>query len=246
MNLKNLKTNWEGFAKTDPMWSILTVKRFSKNKWDKDEFFNIGELEIKEWFERFNELENVSSARALDFGCGVGRLTQALCQRFTSVTGVDISETMIALANEYNKFPLQCNYRVNDQPDLSLFEDNSFDFICSHITLQHIPKTYIFSYIDDFIRIAKPGGIILFSLPSSPPFLYKVLSAIIPNNIKNLLRKILFNSKYAMEMHWVKKTKIENFFRKKGVEFNAYPDRSAGQNWEGYFYLAVKNDISKE
>ena len=37
--------------------------------------------------------------RALDFGCGVGRLTQALARRFDTVVGVDVSPQMVRLAN---------------------------------------------------------------------------------------------------------------------------------------------------
>ena len=41
----------------------------------------------------------------LDFGCGPGRLSQALTRYFESVKGIDISESMINLANLYNEYP---------------------------------------------------------------------------------------------------------------------------------------------
>ena len=34
---------------------------------------------------------DVGRERALDFGCGVGRVTQALCEYFTECTGIDIA-----------------------------------------------------------------------------------------------------------------------------------------------------------
>lgn len=46
---------------------------------------------------------------ALDFGCGVGRLTQALAAHFDEVTGVDISPSMIKLAKKYSRHGDGCN-----------------------------------------------------------------------------------------------------------------------------------------
>ncbi len=48
--------------------------------------------------------------RALDFGCGVGRLTQALARHFNIVDGVDIAPSMIELANQFNRSGGRCRY----------------------------------------------------------------------------------------------------------------------------------------
>ncbi len=44
---------------------------------------------------------NYNDTLALDFGCGIGRLTQLLCKFFKKCIGVDISKEMIKLANKY-------------------------------------------------------------------------------------------------------------------------------------------------
>jgi predicted TPR repeat methyltransferase len=49
---------------------------------------------------------------ALDFECGVGRVTQALCARFARCDGVDIAGSMIRLARQYNRFGDRCQYYV--------------------------------------------------------------------------------------------------------------------------------------
>ena len=47
----------------------------------------------------------VDNQSALDFGCGVGRLSHALADLFLNVTGIDVSPTMVAKANELNNNP---------------------------------------------------------------------------------------------------------------------------------------------
>jgi len=109
---------------------------------------------------------------ALDFGCGVGRLTRALAKNVDVCYGIDISEKMIDLAKNYNRDIQNCKFFVNHDAKLSMFPDNKFDLIFSHIVLQHIsdPKL-IKSYIQEFIRILKKNGLIVFQLPSNLPFI---------------------------------------------------------------------------
>src|SRR5438067_6993777 len=64
---------------------------------------------------------------AVDFGCGVGRLTRSMAKRAKHVVGVDVSPTMLALAP---KLP-NVTYTDSLPP--------SADFICSLIVFQHIP-----------------------------------------------------------------------------------------------------------
>ena len=56
---------------------------------------------------------------ALDFGCGVGRLSQALTKYFEQVAGVDISHTMIAKAKEVDHGPARIRYVVKTTADLA-------------------------------------------------------------------------------------------------------------------------------
>jgi ubiquinone/menaquinone biosynthesis C-methylase UbiE len=106
----------------------------------------------------------ISYGNALDFGCGVGRLTQGLCHHFNHVTGVDISNTMIDGAMKFNKFGKKCTYITNTEPHLKCLGTNTFDFVYTNIVLQHMPPRYQVEYIKEFFRILKPGGIALFQV----------------------------------------------------------------------------------
>ncbi|OLE97248.1 MAG: hypothetical protein AUG75_10580, partial [Cyanobacteria bacterium 13_1_20CM_4_61_6] len=103
---------------------------------------------------------------ALDFGCGVGRLTQALAPHFDRVVGVDISPNMIQLATDVNRFPGHVSYVWNQAPHLQRFADAAFDFVVSNIVLQHIPPAITLRYVEEFLRVLMPGGILVFQLPS--------------------------------------------------------------------------------
>src|SRR5262249_48837046 len=105
-------------------------------------------------------------SRALDFGCGVGRLTQALARHFETVVGVDIAPSMLRGARKYNKFGDRCQYVLNERDDLRLFESNSFDFIYSNRVLQHMRPEYGKSYLREFIRVLSPEGLLVFYMPS--------------------------------------------------------------------------------
>ena len=157
---------WESWAQADPLWAILSDPNQKGGKWDIDEFFANGVVDIDELLEATASRGlTPRRGRSLDFGCGIGRLTQALAAEFEHVDGVDISETMVSLAREHNRFGDRCTFHVNGEPDLSLFDDGVFDLVFSTIVLQHNPPDLAQSYIEEFVRILAPGGIAVFDMP---------------------------------------------------------------------------------
>jgi len=53
--------------------------------------------------------------------------------------------------------------------DLSMFENNFFDFVFSYITFQHIPRCYVHSYFQEAQRVLKSTGIFRFQMQSAEP-----------------------------------------------------------------------------
>ena len=151
------------------MWAILTDPQKTGGRWDAAEFFATGAHEVGV-FMRQAEAWGVPLSRrsALDFGCGIGRLTQALAGHFDHVYGVDISSKMIELARQHNRHGQRCEYLWNPAGDLSRFADGSIDMIYSWITLQHMRPRYARRYIQEFLRVLAPGGLLVFQYPSQP------------------------------------------------------------------------------
>ncbi len=165
--IRDSQEYWEKHARRDPLWAILSDPSKKGRKWGTAEFFETGRREISILLYRLDGLRiPFGRRRALDFGCGVGRLTQALASRFEEVEGVDISETMIRLAGDFNRFPDRVRYRVNAESRLDMFPDASFDFVYTNIVLQHIQPDLCRSYLREFLRILRPDGLLVFQLPS--------------------------------------------------------------------------------
>lgn len=170
MHLKELQRHWHEFGRRDPLWAILTVPEKRNAGWETAEFFVTGRDEIAAVFAHLARLGLPQPARrALDFGCGVGRLTQALCEHVAAACGVDIAPSMIEQARALNRFGLRCEYVLNDADDLSRFADGAFDFVYSSRVLQHMRPEYSTRYISEFLRVLAAGGTAVFQIPTMPP-----------------------------------------------------------------------------
>jgi ubiquinone/menaquinone biosynthesis C-methylase UbiE len=169
MDLQDLQKNWDRMGSEDPLWAIMTDPRYKGGKWDPDAFFESGRTQITAVMEHAESLGQFPRGAAFDFGCGVGRLTQALAEQFDTVTGVDIAPSMIAEARARNQHGDKVSYVLNERGDLSSFADESFDFIYTEITLMHMEPRYSTEYIAEFFRIGRPGGLVVFQVVDPTP-----------------------------------------------------------------------------
>jgi SAM-dependent methyltransferase len=169
MKLSEVQQYWDRQAHADPMWAILTEPTKTGGRWDAGEFFATGVREVGAFMEQAAACGRpVGRRSALDFGCGLGRLSQALAEYFDEIHGVDISPKMIELARAHNRKGARVEYLCNPAGDLSHFENGSIDMVLSWITLQHMRPRYARRYIQEFLRVLAPGGLLLFQYPSKP------------------------------------------------------------------------------
>jgi SAM-dependent methyltransferase len=169
MNLSGLQQTWDELATKDAMWAVLTGPLATAREWDANAFFATGVAEIDSVLDRVRRAGVMPRFdRALDFGCGLGRVTQALAGRFEQADGVDISNAMIARARDLNRVGERCRYHLNETDRLTAFSDGMFDFVYSMITLQHMEPQYSRGYIEEFFRVVRPGGIVVFQVPGEP------------------------------------------------------------------------------
>lgn len=74
---------------------------------------------------------------------------------------------MIERAEALNRDVPNCTFMVNAADDLAVFEDESFDLVCSYLVLQHLPtRGQIFRYVSEFVRVLRPDGLLAFQLLS--------------------------------------------------------------------------------
>lgn len=168
-SLKELQRTWEGLAQADPLWAICTDPAKQNKRWGREEFFATGRTEVGVVLRCLADLGMSvdGKAPALDFGCGVGRLTRAMAEHFAQCWGVDISPTMITLAKEFNRDLPQCRFLLNERDTLESLKDNYFGFVYTSIVLQHMAERYIRKYIAELVRVLRPEGVLVFQLPDS-------------------------------------------------------------------------------
>ena len=98
--------------------------------------------------------------RALEIGCGPGRLMRPMSRHFAEIHGVDISDEMIKLAREKLSDIPHAHAHVCDGARLTEFPDNWFHFVYSYAVFQHIPsQEVVFEYLREIRRVLKPGGL---------------------------------------------------------------------------------------
>jgi len=166
-NLNALQRNWNAFGWTDPFGAILASSKERPSNTDMVEHLKSGHDEVSSLMGYVGSIHmGMSRKRALDFGCRVGRVTQALCRYFEECIGIDSDGSMIALANQYNHYGSRCRYFSDRSNDLKSLADDSFDFIYANLVFQHLEREFRKRVITEFIRILAPGGLIVFQLPS--------------------------------------------------------------------------------
>ena len=175
MSLERHRHDWEELAAFDPLWAVLTQPGKRGGGWDRDEFFATGETEIAAVLEAAESLGLPRQRRrALDFGCGAGRLTRALAGHFATAVGVDISERMVETARRLNEDVAGAEFCVNTSPDLRQFEDGAFDLAYTSLVLQHIPRDLVEGYVVELLRVTAPGGLLVFGLPDRISWPYRL------------------------------------------------------------------------
>ena len=118
-------------------------------------FCRVFETELK----RFPKDANRRAWRALEIGCGPGRLMKPLSRHFGEIHGVDVSDEMIRLARERLADIPHAHVHATNGASLAQFADESFDFVYSYAVFQHIPsRDVVLEYMREIRRVLKPGG----------------------------------------------------------------------------------------
>jgi len=107
-------------------------------------------------FSKFIDYSELKGKRVLDIAVGTGFSTVTFAKFGALVTGIDISEYAVRQTKRNLQLRgLQADILVMDGQDLR-FPDNTFDFVCAHGCLMHMPDTQ--KAVTEIYRVLKPGG----------------------------------------------------------------------------------------
>ena len=156
--------DWEKLGERDPYWAVLTDDDFHQDSLTPENtarFFARGEQDVANVFSAIARCiaPDFRPERALDFGCGVGRLVIALAKRCGSVVGVDVSGAMLAEARRNADRAGLTNVELVKSDDALSRVEGRFDFVHSYIVLQHIPVPRGEAITRRLLALLEPGGV---------------------------------------------------------------------------------------
>jgi SAM-dependent methyltransferase len=240
---------WNELGETNALGAILT-RDGRIAEWSLPEFLETGVGDAARFMEHLTQIAHVNRRMALDFGCGVGRITRALARHFETVVGLDVAPSMIERARALNADRPNCTFVLNRAPDLRQFDDGTFDVIYSVIVLQHIPPAVARMYIREFIRVLAPGGVLMFQLPEvtgrqlfeNAPVAGTPLKRLLPRRLVVWWRRLKYaaimrNKTAKIEMFGMARADVEALIRTAGGRLlEAVSDHSHGEVGDGWAY----------
>jgi len=153
--LGRMRADWNERAREDAHYYVA----FGRRGQDDAEFFASAAPTVRVLEMELRRLEGC--AAALEIGCGPGRLIKPMSRYFETIHGVDVSDEMIRLAREKLAGIANAHVHATSGADLSLFADNTFDFVYSYAVFQHIPSgEVVFRYLEEARRVLRPAGIL--------------------------------------------------------------------------------------
>jgi len=101
----------------------------------------------------------------VEVGCGPGRMTGLLAERFDRVVAIDVSSEMLELARR-RVTATNAEFRAVGGERLDSVEDGIADVLLCYLVLQHLPeRRLVAGYLREFARVLAPEGRAFVQLP---------------------------------------------------------------------------------
>ncbi|MBO9574938.1 MAG: class I SAM-dependent methyltransferase [Sphingobium sp.] len=155
-------SHWRRWGETDAYFGVFADPGFRSDviEQNRDAFFGSGRQHVEE---RLAAAERhfgpVARRRALEFGCGVGRLTLPLASAFGEIAALDIAPAMLAEAERNAQRSGFDNIRFALSDDRLSEAHGQFDLVMSCIVLQHIPVRRGLHILQELLGRVAPGGV---------------------------------------------------------------------------------------
>jgi 2-polyprenyl-6-hydroxyphenyl methylase/3-demethylubiquinone-9 3-methyltransferase len=128
--------------------------------------------------EYIDRIAGLNGKRVLDVGCGGGILSEAMCAAGAKVTGIDVGDKPLRVAQMHlMESGLAVEYRKSTVEELAEEQPGEYDVITCMEMLEHVPDPA--SAVTACARLAKPGGWCFFSTINRNPksYLFAILGA---------------------------------------------------------------------
>lgn len=177
-NLRKLiqvvEKTWTNLGLSEPYWSVLTQENFRRERFAEhaEGFSQSGRGDANRlWSTALRSgLDLSTRMTCFELGCGVGRITRWLAERFSRVVAVDISKPHLEIARmNLEKSGVDNVSFVHLSRLEALQEIANFDVFFSVIVLQHNPPPVIAEMLRVILQNLKTGGVGYFQVPTYHP-----------------------------------------------------------------------------
>ena len=160
------------------------------------------------WIESITSL---AGKKVLDVGCGGGILAESLSKAGGIVTGIDLSNKALKVAELHQlESNTSVQYRSISAEDLAKQEPENYDVVTCMEMLEHVPDPS--SVVQACATLCKPGGSIFFSTLNRNPksYLFAIIGA-------EYILKLLPKGTHEYDK-FIKPSELANFTRQAGLE----------------------------
>ena len=157
----------------------------------------------------------LSGNKVLDIGCGGGILTESMARKGADVTGIDLSEKALKVADLHSlESGVQVRYELIAAEALAAREPAGYDVITCMEMLEHVPDPA--AIVQACATLVKPGGHVFFSTLNRNPksYLFAVIGA---EYVLRLLPKGTHD--YAK---FIKPSELSQYVRNAGMNVHAF------------------------
>jgi SAM-dependent methyltransferase len=150
--------HWNVIAARYPFFGVLTNERYLPQNLTREaieEFYSSGPPDVEHAVAMLRRVGDGQFApdSALDFGCGVGRVTFPMTAYAKRVYGVDVADEMLSIARQQAR-----SRGVGDIQWSTTLPPARVDWVNSVIALQHIPPERGFVILGQLVDLLAPGG----------------------------------------------------------------------------------------
>jgi len=174
MSSSNLSSSNQNIDRSE----IAKFEALASRWWDKESEFkplhDINPLRAN-WID---ERSPVAGKKLLDVGCGGGILAESMAQRGADVTGIDMGEAPLTVAQLHSlETGITIDYQQSTAEAMASQHPEQYDIVTCLEMLEHVPDPS--SVIQACTNLVKPGGHIYFSTINRNPkaYLFAVLGA---------------------------------------------------------------------
>lgn len=160
-----MRRRHDAFAAREPYFTVLTHPRYLRANFDhaaEAEFFDSGEAYVSELYGivRARVAPHFGPLTVLEYGCGVGRLLIPFARRAASVTGVDVSPSMLETARTHVTKAGVTNVELREALD-----ERTFDLVNCFLVLQRMRPSEGLALLSKLARRVREGGVGVFHFP---------------------------------------------------------------------------------